>query len=79
MDASVSDDDCGTQHHCIFHSGYFVYRRTFQAALDLYDCVTVNIAHRQRTIMDTSLSDIIEEQNHYYFMMWNVWVQANQY
>jgi len=33
---------------------------------------------RQRTVMDTSLSDIIERRTeHYYLMMWNAWVHQS--
>ena len=51
MDTSVSDDNWGTQHYRIFHSVNFDYRHIFWTVLDSYCCVTV---------MDTSLSDIIE-------------------
>ena len=53
MDTSVSDDNWGAQQHRIFHSDY---RHTFQTVFDSYCCEH----SRQRTVMDTSLSDIIE-------------------
>jgi len=52
MDTSVSDNNWGTQHHCTFYSGYIDYRRTFAVEWGEHG--------RQRTAMDTSLSDIIE-------------------
>ena len=55
MDTSISDDIWGTapSYFCI------VARRTFWTVLDLYCCV-MGEHGRQRTVMDTSLSDIIE-------------------
>jgi len=40
MDISVSENNWGTRHHRIFHSGYCDYRRAFRTLLDLYCCVT---------------------------------------
>jgi len=60
MDTSaVSDDSWGAWHYRIFHSGYFDYRCTFHTVLDLYWCVQGEHG-KQRIVMDTSLSDIIE-------------------
>jgi len=44
MDTSVSDDNWGARHHCIFHIGYFDYRHPFQAVLDSYG---VNITDKE--------------------------------
>ena len=59
MDTAVSDDNWGAQHHRISLSSYFDHELVFQTVLNLYCCVTGEHS-KQRTVMDTSLSDIIE-------------------
>ena len=63
MDTLVSDDNRGARHCRIFHSGYFDYRRAFEQFL-ICTAVQWDEHCRQRTIMDSSLSDIIEVRNH---------------
>ena len=52
---------CITEIICIFHSGYLDNRGIFQIVLNSYCCVTGwTYSSWQSTIMDMSLSDIIE-------------------
>ena len=69
MDTSISDDNWSARYDRIFHNGYFDYRRTFQQFL-LRCAVLLGEHSRQKTVMDTSLSDIIAA----HAMMRNAWV-----
>ena len=43
MDTLASHNNWDTQHHGVFHSGYFDYRHAFRTVLDLYCCNGVDI------------------------------------
>jgi len=59
MDTSVSDGHWGMQHHCIFTVATLITDVRFKQFL-IRTAVQQGEHSRQRTVMDTSLSDTIE-------------------